>query len=276
VLDGPLQRLKWAGRMSINDEGFLSPDIVEWIGRHRADNRDWFALAADLNGIAQGQLAKLTAPDGDHQSLVVALCFIRVLSLFQGSVIMAERGMITEARTLVRSCFETVFVMGAAHNRPDIGELLMQDDAHRRKNIAEKVLANHKILNEEDERLRAVLTGFLEDQNSSELKGQALPVLHGARMAGLEEVYDVYYRSLSNDSAHPSLASLKRHLPPDGSPHFPWGPDVSDVGQAISYACTACIYMIKFGEDRFGPSGLDDRIDRCWAAYKRLIDAQSG
>ena len=136
--------------MTINNEGYLSPDITAWIGKHRADNADWFALAGDLNRIAQSQLGRLRARDDEHQSLVVALCFLRGLSQFQGSIIMAERGMIAEARTLIRGCLETVFLMGAANAEPDIGELLIQDDAHRRDKIAKKILSNHEILTEED------------------------------------------------------------------------------------------------------------------------------
>jgi hypothetical protein len=261
--------------MSIEEEGFLSPDIAEWIGKHRAANVDWFNLAGDLNRLAQAQLAKLTVRDVDHQSLIVALCFIRGLSLFQGSVIMVERGMVTEARTLVRSCLETLFFMGAAHKRSDIGDLLMQHDAHHRKKIAERFLSSLKFSDAEDERLKALLTAFLEDQKASGWRGQRLPFEQAARMADLGDVYDTFYGPLSNDSAHPSLVSLNRHGPADGSPGLRWGPGVPDVKEAISYACTACIYTIKIAEERFGAAGLEDRWDKCWRAYKALIDAES-
>ena len=88
-------------------------------------------------------------------------------------------------------------------------------------------------------------------------------------MAELGEVYDIYYRSLSNDSAHPSLTSLKRHFPTNGL--FTWGPQTGDVGVAMSYACTACIYLIKFAGDRFGTEGLDEQIEKSWLEYESLI-----
>jgi hypothetical protein len=99
--------------MSIEDQGFLSSDMAWWIGKHRAENCDWFNVAADLNGAAQALRLKMTPrDDDDHQSVVVTVCFLRGLSQFQGSLIMAERGMAKVAFTLVRGCFETVFFMG--------------------------------------------------------------------------------------------------------------------------------------------------------------------
>jgi hypothetical protein len=42
------------------------------------------------------------------------LLFVRVLSNFQGAILMAERGAIVEVRTLARTCLETVFALAAA------------------------------------------------------------------------------------------------------------------------------------------------------------------
>jgi hypothetical protein len=265
--------------MTINNEGYLSPDITAWIGKHRADNADWFALAGDLNRIAQSQLGRLRARDDEHQSLVVALCFLRGLSQFQGSIIMAERGMIAEARTLIRGCLETVFLMGAANAEPDIGELLIQDDAHRRDKIAKKILSNHEILTEEDRVLETTLTEYVAKRENSGVKGAALVIRAAAKIAGLEAVYDTYYSALSNDSVHPSLTSLRRHLSSDAeSSGFRWGPEVpvSEVGDAVSYACTACIYLIQMAHDRFDTGDLGDRIGEAWEQYKKLINGTRG
>ena len=49
--------------MSIQDEGFLSADIGDWLKKHRSENAEWFALAHDLNRVAQTQIAKLTIPE---------------------------------------------------------------------------------------------------------------------------------------------------------------------------------------------------------------------
>jgi hypothetical protein len=45
--------------MSIDEQGFLSPEIAAWIDKHRAENRAWFSLAMDLNSVAQQELLLL-------------------------------------------------------------------------------------------------------------------------------------------------------------------------------------------------------------------------
>jgi len=39
--------------MTIDEQGFLSPEIVPWIDKHRGENRAWFSHAMNLNSVAQ-------------------------------------------------------------------------------------------------------------------------------------------------------------------------------------------------------------------------------
>jgi hypothetical protein len=49
--------------MSIEEQGFLSPDIAAYIARHRAENQAWFGHAMDLNSIAQQLLLEFQVKD---------------------------------------------------------------------------------------------------------------------------------------------------------------------------------------------------------------------
>src|ERR1035438_3716239 len=115
--------------MTIDEQGFLSPDIQAWIGKHRTENRAWFALAEDLNRIGQRQLALQNIPADDNQAFLTALLFMRGLSGFQGAILLVERGMTQEARTLTRGCFETVFCLGAVRKDPAFADAFVRDDA---------------------------------------------------------------------------------------------------------------------------------------------------
>ena len=70
----------------------------------------------DINLIAQQLL--LEVPLEDKKAFLAALLFVRGLSSFQAAILLAERGMIQDARTITRSCFETVFCFGALHKDP--------------------------------------------------------------------------------------------------------------------------------------------------------------
>src|SRR5713101_7073425 len=77
-----------------------------------------------------------SVPADDDQTLLAARLLMRGMSAFQGAIVMAERGMTTEARTLARSCFETVFCLGALRKDPRFVEAFTRDDASRRKKLA--------------------------------------------------------------------------------------------------------------------------------------------
>jgi hypothetical protein len=74
----------------------------------------------DLNSIAQQLLREFQGKD--DQTLWAALLFVRGLSSFQAAIMLAERGMVQDARTIVRSCFETVFCFGALDKDPGVGQ----------------------------------------------------------------------------------------------------------------------------------------------------------
>jgi hypothetical protein len=86
--------------MSIDEQGFLSPDMTAWIDKHRTENRAWFALATNLNSIAQRELLLLEPAAEDNQAIVAAQLFVRGLSSFQAAILLAERGMVLERRIL--------------------------------------------------------------------------------------------------------------------------------------------------------------------------------
>jgi hypothetical protein len=84
-------------RMSIDEAGFLSPEIEGYIQKHRAENPGWFQIAEQLNLLAQRQLLSFSVPDHDRGTVISTLLFMRGLSNFQGAILLAERGMSSEA-----------------------------------------------------------------------------------------------------------------------------------------------------------------------------------
>ena len=119
--------------MTIDEQGFLSPEIAAWIGKHRAENRAWFSLAMDLNSVAQQELLLLEVPLEDSKAVLATLLFVRGLSSFQAAILLAERGMTQDARTIARSCFESVFCFGALRKDRDFLGKFEKHDVHSKK-----------------------------------------------------------------------------------------------------------------------------------------------
>lgn len=253
--------------MGIDEQGFLSPQIAEFVQKHRAQNQGWFEVAKDLNRVAQRQLLSFSVSDHDQSALISTLLFMRGVSNFQGAIILAERGMFSEARILTRSCFEAVFYLVAIDKDPAILDLLVDDDvARRRKTARASLKVPSGLASDEIEILRRELE---EKTPAAELSLERV-----ANIAGLSKQYDVFYRSLSNFSAHPTMTALFDHLQADEhglATGLRWGPDGSGVESTLMAACTACVQLIAWGGDILKSAEMNEEWSRCWDAYQRMI-----
>jgi Family of unknown function (DUF5677) len=259
--------------MTIDEQGFLSPEIAAWIDKHRAENRAWFSLAMNLNSVAQQELLLLEVPSGDNKAFLAALLFVRGLTSFQAAVLLAERGMVQDARTITRSCFESVFCFGALRNDPSFLEKFEKGDVHGKKKFAKALLEGSSTL---EAGVAEKLSQFLNDLKQSGENGAPLNMEQAAKSAGLGAVYDAYYRGLSNDAAHPSHIALKRYCAVDENNEFKgfqWGPDVKDVEEALIASCTACWYLVVWMAERVEHPEIKEKLDRCSEEYKQLIEA---
>jgi Family of unknown function (DUF5677) len=262
--------------MTIDREGFLSADISTWIEKHRKENREWFELASDLNRVAHQQLALLKIPSEDSKAFTAALLFIRGLSNFQGAILTAERGMTLETGTLARSCFETVFNLGALSKSPEFIETLIADDADRRGKIARSLVRLPEDSGLEPEHLEK-LDRFLAGLEESDIVAKSVGTFDAAARAGLKDIYNVFYRGLSNDSSHPSITALNRHVESNHAglvTGLKWGPDVNDVRYMLSAACTAGVYLVSFAIEIFKQNEIRVAFESCWPTYKRLVEEQ--
>lgn len=263
--------------MSIDEEGFLSPKIQDWINKYRNENSDWFKLAENMNRIGQQQLALLEIPVDNAKSFLIAMLFIRGLSGFQATVILTERGMTTEARTLCRGCFETAFYIGALIKDPEFVNVMLDDDTSRRKRLANGLLDLRSHPDSLDAAHKELLEQFVNNLLQSNFKSSTVQIEDAARIAGLIDIYNVFYRSLSNDSAHPSVTALTRHMRVDENEsinnELPWGPNVSDVLDTISTACSAMVHLIYLAKETISDEAwtrISAQMDDCWEEYKRL------
>jgi Family of unknown function (DUF5677) len=260
--------------MSIALQGFLSPELSAWTAKHRSENPRWFELAEALNRIGCSLQRGLTIPADDNHMFLAALLFMRGLSSFQASVLLAERGMTTEARTLARSCFESVFCLGAVCTDPAFPDRFIRDDSERRQKLARALLKLPPESSGLEAEHEAKLRNFLASQAESGIDPAPLVIADAAVRAGMTGVYDMFYRGLSNDAAHPSVTALNRHVEANENGvvvGLRAGPDVSDVKDTLAATCTAAIYMVNCLREKIADQAHGQEFGAAWELYKQLI-----
>ncbi|OPY84479.1 MAG: hypothetical protein A4E72_02214 [Syntrophus sp. PtaU1.Bin208] len=118
---------------SIEKSGFLSEQISQWIEKHRSENRQWFSLCENINQFSHDTMFKTSVHNEYLPEIIVALLYVRAMSNFQGIILMAERGMINEAKALMRCLLECVFAIVAVEKDKEIvNQFVLEDLLHRR------------------------------------------------------------------------------------------------------------------------------------------------
>ena len=144
---------------------------------------------------------------------VVAIALLmRTLSNFQGTILMAERGMVVEAGALARCCFENAVFVGALRNEGDkfLAEVQMTD-RYSVKTMARWLVQVPDRLQHAPQGAKRRLEGLINEirQQIPGFERAEFKALAGR--AGLDDAY-VHYAVLSRDAAHPSAQSLDRYF----------------------------------------------------------------
>ncbi len=231
-------------RMSFQEHGFLDTGEGALIATIRQRHAPWFALIDKLNRLAMGVLLK----EGPRTSegVYVATLYARAVTMYQGAVRLAERGLAAESKTLVRGCAETAIALGCVRLDMTFYDRLDEDYDKHRISLANELL---KHLPADDPNLtpemRAALTKFVADLSGEyeAPKPRRINWADAAIAASMTDLYITVYRETSADGAHVSLKALERHVTADESGNitgFRFRPEVDGAGHTLSQAI-ACI-----------------------------------
>lgn len=260
-------------RESVVKYGFLSPEIQKSVPRTRIEYGSHFALADELSeagqrlmyeGTKQGAQEKIVSPIGTGTLLIV-----RSASNFQGAIIMAERGMTIEARTLVRSCYENSVLIAGLNAFP------VETLDHMRADERDSQIGRFRILANEMER-NGDPPKIIEQIRTRVAAISATPKPKKLSTHKVAEAVDIlphylFFRQMSADSAHPSLGALEKHIEfIDGEPvGFGIGQDYAGIPNTLEIACHAFVSCLAFYARLI-------RDDRCAAEmdalHERLLE----
>jgi hypothetical protein len=236
--------------MGFHQRGFLASDITDAISKIRQEYAEWFRFLDELNADSMAILWAFKPKSDNEQHLVAAVLFCRAVQSYQGAIMMAERGMITEARTLVRNCAETAFALGAiALDRSFLGELI---DGHFKHtaNLARAYLEEQDLFT----RLTAQNVLALKQQIADieaeypEESPKGINWKSVAKRVGMTILYNTVYRDTSSDAAHVTLDALNRHIIADEEENIKslkFGPDDVDLESTLSIAVSALLHAMN-------------------------------
>jgi hypothetical protein len=195
-------------------DGFLSSGISSISSLIRQENQELFQLSEDTARalIRVGHVAteKSAGVLNWSQRSIATRILLRSVGMLQGTIVISERGMVPEARTLARGLFECGFCVAAviAESEKFI-KLLKEDSQSSRRRQGAFILESKMGEGTFDaEKLKKIIEGI-------EKKNKMLDLKAIAGFSSMKILYSEYQR-LSDDSAHLSARSLHRHLTTEG------------------------------------------------------------
>jgi len=220
----------------ITENGFLGKEIMSYISDIRSEYSDLFNLCDEINKLCHKTLFEIDAHSREAQEILIATLYMRIKSSFQGVVILTERGMIPQAKMIIRSILEAMFILCALSNKVELCDIYMQADQKKRL----------KQLN----KLRMLKSGLPPEAKESEIqkleqelkkdieeKGiKLLNVEQWAKEAGQHDIYLSAYTVLC-DPVHTNVKDLERYLVLDEDneiKEFNLGPDTDDLEIVLS------------------------------------------
>jgi hypothetical protein len=242
------------------------PDLSNSIG-------PWFQFSDELRINALHLLNQPTLELGvaglAQPKVLAAALLARTITNHKAVLMLLRAGLITEARTLTRSCLENVLWMRRIKAEGMEFVTAILDDA-RQANIsfAKTLLPSADFLSKEDK-------GHLQRHAMIKAPKKISP----SEKTDTDEAQAEYllFKGLSGDSAHPSARALSRHLPTnvDGwIDEFFIEPPMSrqDLGFTLHFATSALLNAMSLDVD-VQPNEQNEAILRdVGTEYNRLAD----
>jgi len=246
--------------------GFLSTDITNGIANLRAENTDWFKIAEDMNA-ALMRAAKVATRAVNTSSMTPEAVAVRLLlrscGTLQGVILLTERGMVAEGRTLARSLLENSFCIAALIYNPEKFMEMLKNDSEASRHRQRKFIVAQDLIASGAKRDK--LQAAIDDICNTKIMSPK----EVAKLGPAVKLYLAYQR-LSDDAAHPSAKSLDRHVQTDvacSGWNYKWcigdqGENAATLHSAILAALTVGVGITQIIKDMSGNAEFGDLSNR--------------
>ena len=165
------------------------------------------SLIRELSRVALAEARALPA-HATNGSIAGFVLWIRAVESAQAALILADRGLEGPAMGSARLAWECLFYAGALWKQPELAERMGVAHEHEKVKQAEHMLriARHRLSTSELLAVEAAIAAPIPART------QILGVLDAARIAGLEDMYAIHFRGLSNAGSHGTWLSLNRYV----------------------------------------------------------------
>jgi hypothetical protein len=226
----------------------------------------------------------LITEKGFAEPKVLALALLsRTYLNLKGVIAVAQEGLVVEARTLTRSCFENLFFVPNLIEKGDEFVTAMYD--HDRRSVrsqGEFMLEDLDDLDPFGVELTNQLRARLRQIKDLRPKAKILKVKDVASDTVLKPAY-LFYSQLSADAAHPTIVALKRHLNQTvENGERVLGLDIqplekgTEVADTVNIACNAVLGVCVGVNQILGGTAANSLLRQLFTEYEAMKGTAKG
>ena len=265
---------------SFHTDGFLAPEIdqVRIAVRSAPEYKAWFAYVDDLNRLGFEMLRSHQVSLDDRRGLSISILFVRIHQSFQAAVLLIERGIVPDARTILRSAVESAIALIALAADESFVDRLVAADRKHKLTIARMCLEDPDYRATHSAEMIAQLERTVAEMEA--LKGEldkAPASIKWDQVAKryCKDLYNLLYRSLSADGTHTTPDTMNRYLETDDVQitGLKLGPDASNLAEMVDTilnACLAFLWAAQAFADVFDQARSSARIKTLLARFREL------
>lgn len=217
---------------------------------HKALEPQFYCTKIAVNIFSHTTMFKMTIHNEYLPEIIAASLYIRSMSNFQGVILMAERGMINEAKSLLRCLLECEFAIVAVDKDKNVTDQFVLEDQLQRKDYIKAYKRNRKSgvphpadapSFEDLDKLLHEIECDIKKSNIKRLRKRDL-----AEKAGLLETYDSAYKLLSG-TIHVNARDLEQYLDLGDTGEIKmllWGPDVKEIDFILFTAAESMLFIL--------------------------------
>jgi uncharacterized protein DUF5677 len=230
-----------------------------------------FAFAENVRkqaaAIVDAAFAQVVFKDNKDPKLYGLALLSRSISNFQGALTMARRDQAVECLTLVRSCWENLFLVHQLHqDGAGFVKTMRSHEAWGRISLGEWLLENHVVA---DSPFGKTIRDLIKRER---LNAPKKLDVKGTATGGVEQMYAAY-AELSHDAAHPSVTALERHFrrgdngrwTMDIAPPFKPGERLATLDMACNALLGVCLAISAL----LGGTSQDEALGALWERFVR-------
>jgi hypothetical protein len=268
--------------MTFKIDGFLSAGMEKFSATLRTvpEYKAWFEFAESLNRLGLEGLEGTEPPRTDNQKLTISALFVRAHKSLAAALILAELGLVGDARSVLRSAVEGTIAIRALAVEPKFLDDLIEAHHVNQRKKARLVVGNPDYAATYSAEKIAEMNATIAQVDAMETAkvkatNRKLQDITWSNVGGkyCKDLYELLYRLLSADGTHTTLDAINRMFDYSSTGEIisvKVGPDIADMVETLKAGCLMFLWAAESFADVYGLAKMRATVQEKMDAFMTL------